>query len=229
MVKKKRFKKQLIWAAVLLLLAGLGTFLWKSGFFSALTSVESVQAYVERFAPFSHLIYFLAQLASVILAPVPSNLLAAAGGVLFGTVPAFLLTFAAVTVGSMLVFALAKLLGGSFAEKLVSKKVSEKYLELIHIKRDVFLALAFLFPFFPDDLICILAGLTGISPLRFFLLVLLTRPWGLLFACALGGSSFSLTPKLLIPLVACGVALFLLGLKYGDRIEQALLKKFKKD
>ena len=229
MGKKKRLKKQLIWAAVLLLLAGLGTFLWKSGFFSALTSVESAQAYVERFAPFSHLIYFLAQLASVILAPIPSNLLAAAGGVLFGTVPAFLLTFAAVTVGSMLVFALAKLLGGSFAEKLVSKKVSEKYLELLRTKRDVFLALVFLFPFFPDDLICILAGLTDISPLRFFLLVLLARPWGLLFACALGGSSLSLAPELLIPLAACGIVLFLLGLKYGDRIEQALLKKFKKD
>ena len=221
--------KWIVLAATVLLVAGLAIFLWKTGFFACLDSLESAQDYIRRFAPFSHLIYFLVQLASVILAPIPSNILATAGGVLFGTLSSFLLTFSAVLAGSMLVFFLARLLGGSFVSRFVSQRVSEKYLTLIQTKRDVFLALVFLFPFFPDDLICILAGLTDIKPLRFFLLVLFTRPWGLLFACALGNLSLSLPLPLILLLVAAGVAVFVLGLKYGNKIEQAILNKFKKD
>ena len=105
---------------------------------------------------------------------------------LFGTWPAFLLTFGAVTAGSLLTFSLARALGQDFADRLVSKKLSEKYQDLLHAKAPVFLVLAFLFPFFPDDMLCILAGLTRLSFHRFALIVLLTRPWGLLFASALG-------------------------------------------
>ncbi len=54
----------------------------------------------------------------------------------------------------------------------------------------MFLTLAFLFPFFPDDLLCILAGLSSLSFRCFAVIVLLARPWGLLFASALGGAAF---------------------------------------
>ncbi len=50
------------------------------------------------------------------------------------------------------------------------QRVADKYLEVIRRKRDIFLILVFLFPFFPDDLICILAGLTDIPLHRFFLI-----------------------------------------------------------
>ena len=58
-----------------------------------------MQAYIQRFAPYSHLCFFLVQFLSVVLAPIPSNLSAAAGGMLFGTWPSFLMTFAAVAWG----------------------------------------------------------------------------------------------------------------------------------
>ncbi|MCI6364383.1 VTT domain-containing protein [Intestinimonas butyriciproducens] len=70
--------------------------------------------------------------------------------------PAFLLTWAAVALGSLVVFCLARTLGQKFVERFVSEKVSERYLGLMKRKRDVFLCLVFLFPFFPDDIICIL-------------------------------------------------------------------------
>ena len=70
------------WAAVLavlVLLAGGGVLLWRSGFFAAMTSVDAFQTYIEGFTPFSQPIYFGVQLFSVLLAPIPSNLTAAAG------------------------------------------------------------------------------------------------------------------------------------------------------
>ena len=128
----------------------------------------------------------------------------------------------------MLVFALARVLGRSFADQLVSQTISARYLDVIRRKRDVFLFLAFLFPFFPDDLLCILAGLTDLPSGRFFLMVLMARPWGLLAACALGGSALSLPLWAMLLLGAGALALFLIVLKYGDKWEAALLARFGK-
>lgn len=223
----KRYSWPLTLLLTLVLLGGGGYFLWRTGFF-AITSLEGMRTYIQNFAPYSHLLYFLIQLASVILAPIPSNLTAMAGGLLFGAGLSFLLTAGAVILGSMIVFLLARALGRSFADRFVSQRVSERYLEIIRRKRDVFLALVFLFPFFPDDLICILAGLTDIPPLRFLVLVTLTRPWGLLVACALGGSVISIPIWAMVLIGAVGLVLFLVALKYGDRWEAALLERFQK-
>ena len=223
----KRCSKVLLLLALLALGGGGAVFLYRSGFFAALGSAQALQEYISGFAPYSHLCFFLLQLLSVILAPIPSNLSAMAGGVLFGTWTAFLLTALAVLSGSMIVFFLARWLGRSFTDRVVSQKISEKYLSVIQAKTDVFLALAFLFPFFPDDILCILAGLTSIPPLRFFVIALLTRPWGLLVASALGGASLTLPLWAMVLLGAGGLAVFLLGMKYGDRAEAALLRRLR--
>lgn len=214
-------------AALLLLGAG-AFFLYESGFFRAAVSIEGVQRYMEGFSPYSHIVFFVVQLLSVILAPIPSNITAAAGGVLFGTWPSFFMTVGAVCFGSVTVFALARVLGRSFAERFVSRKVSEQYLDLIRRKQKIFLALAFLFPFFPDDILCILAGLTDISAGQFMTIVLLTRPWGLLFASALGGAAITLPVWAMGLLGLGGFGLFLLGMKYGDRAERWLTDKIRK-
>ena len=109
---------------------------------------------------------------------------------------------------------------------MVSRRLSEKYQKVIREKTTVFLALAFLLPYFPDDVLCILAGLTAIPFGRFALLVLVTRPWGLLFASALGGASLTI-PLVLIGLA--GAAIFVLGMLYGDRLERAILKRLGKE
>ena len=223
----KNRQKLLSLTAVLLLLAGGGWFLYSSGFFQAARSLDSLRAYIDRFAPYSHLAFFLVQLLSVILAPIPSNITAAAGGVLFGTWPAFLLTFGAVAAGSVLVFWLARALGRDFADRLVSRKLSEKYQDVLRSKAPIFLILAFLFPFFPDDMLCILAGLTNISLRRLTAIVLPTRPWGLLFASALGGASLNLPPWVMLPIGLAGLGLFLLGMKYGSRLEESVLRRLK--
>lgn len=133
----------------------------------------------------------------------------------------------AVAAGSVLVFALARALGRQFAEQFVSEKLSERYLDLIRRKRDIFLLLAFLLPFFPDDILCILAGLTDISFRRFFLLVLAARPWGLLVSCMVGSATLSIPLWSMALLGIAGLTVFLLAMKYGDRVEQAVIDRLK--
>ena len=225
MITTGKTAKGLCLAATVLLLAGGGWGLYESGFFAACTSQQALQDYIAGRAPYAQLWFFLLQLLSVVLAPIPSNITALAGGVLFGVWPAFLLTWAAVFLGSLLVFGLARALGRNFADRVVSRRLSEKYQEVIRSKTTVFLTLAFLFPYFPDDVLCILAGLTDISFRRFALIVLFTRPWGLLVASALGGSSLNIPMWGLAALGAAGLAVFVLGMKYGDRVEQWVLRR----
>lgn len=225
---KEKTKQILLWVLVLAALAVIVLVMYRTGFFAAMRTKDGLAQYISATAPWSHLVYFLIQLASVIVAPIPSNITAAVGAVLFGLWPSFLLTWAAVASGSALVFLLARALGQKFADQFVSQKLSDKYLDVIRRKRDVFLALAFLFPFFPDDLLCILAGLTDIPFRRFFILVLLTRPWGLLVACAVGSSTLSIPLWGMALLGIVGLVLFLLAMKYGDRVEAAVLERLKK-
>lgn len=225
---KEKTKQILLWVLVLAALSIIVLVMYRTGFFAAMRTKDGLAQYISATAPWSHLVYFLIQLASVIVAPIPSNITAAVGAVLFGLWPSFLLTWAAVASGSALVFLLARALGQKFADQFVSQKLSDKYLDVIRRKRDVFLALAFLFPFFPDDLLCILAGLTDIPFRRFFILVLLTRPWGLLVACAVGSSTLSIPLWGMALLGIVGLVLFLLAMKYGDRVEAAILERLKK-
>ena len=221
-------RRVLLLLAVVLLCVGGGLFLYHTGFFESASSVEGLRAYIARFAPYSHLWLFVVQFLSVVLAPIPSNITSVAGGLLFGTWPAFFLTYAAVAAGSLLVFALARGLGQDFADRLVSRKLSEKYQAVLETKAPIFLTLAFLFPFFPDDILCILAGLTTMPFRRFLLIALFTRPWGLLAASALGGSTLSLPPWAMALLAAAGIGVFLVCMKYGDKWEGKLLEHFKK-
>lgn len=224
----ERIKTILLWTATVLLLGGCVLGLYLTGFFEAATSAESIKAYIEHSAPWSHLVFFFLQLVSSIVAPIPSNITALAGGLLFGTIPAFLLTWSAVVLGSLVVFFLARALGQDWVSRFVGRKLSARYLDVIRRKRDAFLFMAFLFPFFPDDILCILAGLTEISWKRFLMLCLVARPWGLLVSCAVGGSALAFPLWAMILLGALGAAVFVLALIYGDKIEEKLLEKFRR-
>lgn len=221
----KNIKKLLLLIPVLALIAALFCLVQSLGLSDF--SAEGIRAWVESW-PYSEVVFFCLQLTSVIVAPIPSNVTAAAGGLLFGFPKGFFITIAAVLAGSSITFHLAKLVGREAMQNFLSKKLDSKYMELMQRKQDVFLWLAFLFPFFPDDLICILAGLTDIPYKRFIIIVLLARPWGLLFASALGGSALSL-PGWSIPILALVLAAaFFFGMKYGDQIENAIMDKIKR-
>ena len=221
---RKKWIAALLAVLILILLC---LFLWRTGLFERLRDTQALRDYLSEQAPWSHLIFFGLQMCSVIIAPIPSNLVAATGGAVFGIWQGFLITALAVTLGSCTTFCLARTLGKGFADRTIRKKLPAHYLELLDRKRDSFLALTFLFPFFPDDLLCIMAGLTDIPFRRFLLIVLLARPWGLLAASAFGGSLFSFSIKSLPFLILCGV-LFIVGLIYGDRLSQAVLHFLKK-
>lgn len=213
-----------------LLIAGLLAFvaaavcLCRRGLPRRITSVREVRAMIDRAGPLAWLVFFLLQMMTVILAPIPSNVTMAAGALALGFARALVFGVLAILAGSMIVFLLARKLGRGAVQRLVDRGVLDKYLPLIEEKEDMFLFLTLLFPFFPDDTICILAGLTSIPTARFALIMVVSRPWGLVFAALVGSGMIALPAWGWAALAAVMAVVFALGLKYSRPIEDALLR-----
>jgi len=167
-------------------LIGVGVYIKTSGIMDNLTSLEAFKQYINDFGAKADIAFFIIQLVSVIFAPIPSNISSAAGGMIFGLWKSFIISTTAIISGSVLVFLLARKLGKPFADRFVSPKISCKYGCLLAEKGDMLLALVFLLPFLLDDVVCIVAGLSNIKFSKFLIILLFTKPWGILAASAIG-------------------------------------------
>ncbi|MBS5884642.1 VTT domain-containing protein [Clostridium sp.] len=164
-----------------------------SGILGYMSSLEDFKVYIEGFGNSAYIIFFLLQLASIIIAPIPSNVSAVAGAMVFGMWESFIITTLAIVSGSAIVFFLSRICGKAFVERFVSTKILSKYEEIISSKKgEMIIFLMLLLPFFPDDIINFLVGLGSMSFKRYFILLILTRPWEILIACGLGSASISI-------------------------------------
>ncbi len=228
-MSKQRLKRIAFCAACASVILGLAVFLWKTGLFAQLQDSQQLQETLSAYGAGASAAFFLLQLCSVIFAPVPSNVVALAGGMALGLWKGFLLTFLAVNLGSNITFLLSRTIGRAASQRLMKRKLPSKYESLLKRKGTSFLIIAFLFPFFPDDMLCIMAGLTDISWKRFALIVLCTRHGGLLVSSALGNSRLILPGWALPLLILGGIGLFFLGLLYGDRVERAIMRRIRRN
>ena len=219
---KKRARRIALAVLVVLALAA-GVFaLYRNGWFERIGSVEELRALIDRAGAFAGIVFFLLQMLTVIIAPIPSNVTMMAGALALGFWQAMLLGIAAIWAGSMLMFLLARRLGHRAVQRWMDHGIMEKYLPVIEEKQDMFLFLTLLFPFFPDDMLCILAGLTSMPTARFAGIMLLARPWGLIFAALLGSEELSLPAWGWAVLVGVLAVIFVLAMKYSRQIEERL-------
>ncbi len=228
-MNSKLIRRILIWCIVAVLVLVAGVAIYRSGVWERFGSVEELREWIAGFGAAAGVVYFVLQLMTVIIAPIPSNVSTAAGALALGFWPGFLLGASAVVVGSLIVFTLAKRLGEPFVRRFVNQKTLQKYMPVIEKKRDAFMFLALLLPFFPDDLLCILAGLSGMGTMRFFVIALVTRPWGLVVASAVGSGAISMPLWGWALIVLGAAALMIFGLKYGDVLEERLMHKLMRE
>ena len=219
---KKRARRIALAVLVVLALAA-GVFaLYRNGWFERIGSVEELRALIDRAGAFAGIVFFLLQILTVIIAPIPSNVTMMAGALALGFWQAMLLGIAAIWAGSMLMFLLARRLGHRAVQRWMDHGIMEKYLPVIEEKQDMVLFLTRLFPFVPDDMLCSLAGLTSMPTARFAGIMLLARPWGLIFAALLGSGELSLPAWGWAVLVGVLAVIFVLAMKYSRQIEERL-------
>jgi len=221
MTKEKSKKGKIILTIVIiaLIITLLYYYMQRNGLIEFFSSKERIQAYVASFGIWAPLAFVALQIVQVILAPIPGNVTTIAGGLLFGFGLSSIISVAAIFTGSMICFALAKAYGRPLVVKLVKEETVDKYLKELSSRQRIALILMFLFPFFPDDALCLIAGLTPMRTKNFAILVLLTRPWGIFGSALIGASVISIPIWGWIIIGSASVAVFVIAMKFGPSIE----------
>ena len=153
----------------------------KSGLLATIHSANDLVNYINNSGGVAEVIFVLANFLQVTIIPIPSTITTTAGAILFdGIWKPLYLTVIGLVAGSMFAFFLGRVLGVRFANWLVGEKTISKYKAMTKGRDKIVLFYMFIFPFFPDDFLCILAGMTDYTYVGFFLLQVFSRTLGTL-------------------------------------------------
>ena len=150
-------------------------FLKSSGLIDKIDSVEALREYIAGFGNYAVLHFIFIQFLQVVILPVPSFITVAAGVLIFGSFWGSIYSSIGIIAGSFVAYFIGKSLGYKAICWLIGENKVNKWLGKIKGKDKLLFTLMFLFPFFPDDVLCFIAGITTISPLFFTSMIVIVR------------------------------------------------------
>ena len=202
----------------------------KTGFFDLVKSSEGLQQYLEKTGVWMPILYMLLQYLQVIILPIPGIVSTMAGVTLFGPFKTLIYSLIGILLGSITAFFIGRKLGNKAVEWIVGVETLKKWQKKLKGKDNLALTLMFLFPLFPDDILCFLAGLSSMSSRYFITMVTLTRSIGIAGTCY----SFNFIPwnrwwgLAIWAVLLMGIILtFIFAYKNMDKV-QGFLRKFQK-
>lgn len=137
---------------------------------------EQLQQYIQSKGAIAPIIFIAVSFLQVTLVPIPGSVTIIAGNYLFGPLWSFVYSYIGMLLGAMFAFFLGKVVGRPFANWLAGGKDKvDEWLIKLRGKEKVTLFFMFFFPFFPDDILCTVAGLMPISYGGFFVMQVITR------------------------------------------------------
>ena len=142
------------------------------------TSRDHLELFIRQSSFWGPLLFIVIQIAQVVIAVIPGGLTCLAGVVFFGPWYGFIYSAVGIIIGSCINFYLARRYGEKFIRLFVSDETYEKTKKkfLTGKKFDVVFTAAILLPCAPDDVLCMLAGLTDMSWRKFLTILFLGRP-----------------------------------------------------
>ncbi|MEW5957294.1 MAG: TVP38/TMEM64 family protein [Chloroflexota bacterium] len=197
---------------VIMILAVLWTPLSKVGANSLV-----IRAWIERMGPFAPLVFFLLNVAQIVLAPIPGYPVQALGGVLFGLIPGSIYTVAGLTAGGTLAAWLGRRLGRPWLEKRMGRETLERWSRMAHINSFWTWWLVLLLPI--GDIPYFFAGLSRIRLSTFALAILTSRGPFTVLIVWLGDSAVNLPLTWMALSMVAVVLVVIVGFSQAGRLE----------
>jgi uncharacterized membrane protein YdjX (TVP38/TMEM64 family) len=187
-----------------------------------LTDAERARAFVRSYGPLAPLVFIGLQVAQVVLAPIPGQVLAVVGGYLFGAWLGTFYNMVGITIGSTIAFWLSRRYGRGYVETIVHDDALARFDAIDDDHARVTLFVLFLLPGFPDDVICFAGGLTKLPLWQLVLIAVVGRTPSFLLVNVLGDllgtEQYGAAAMLALALIAISIA----GYLKRDRIAAAL-------
>ena len=149
-----------------------------------------LQTRLEATGPTAPAVFVLLQTAQVVFAPIPGQVLGTVGGYLFGSALGAAYSMLGVVLGSTIVFVASRRYGRPFAVRVLTEEAVARADAFVDTYGVPGLFVAFLLPTFPDDALCLVAGLTKIR-LRTFLTLLVVGRTPTFVAAAYAGTALA--------------------------------------
>ena len=124
----------------------------------------------------------------------------------------FALCATSVVLTSSLMFLVGRLGGKKIVNWIAGKENTEKFQKYLTLGGKAVIPMMYALPFFPDDTICLIAGMTDMSFLYNFLCTLIFRNFGVLFMCVFGTIDYSTFSPVTWVVLIFGFLLLVLGL-----------------
>ncbi|MFB6209830.1 MAG: TVP38/TMEM64 family protein [Candidatus Nanohaloarchaea archaeon] len=160
----------------------------------------------------------LAQFAQVMIAPLPPAV-PVVSGMLYGAVEGTLYSFIGAAIGSLVALLIARRYGRSAVEKFLSDEGMEKFDRYTSGHGYLPFLVLFVFPGFPDDALCFVAGLTDLDLKKLFLMASIGRIPGIALLATTGSSAANANPLNLLGSASLLAGISLLSVKYERRLE----------
>ncbi len=186
---------------------------------------EQLRAYLESWGAWAPAAFVGIQILQVVIAPIPGELCGAVGGFMFDTWPNVIYSTIGLTVGSVMAFFAARIIGQPLVNLVVSENMMKK-LKFLTGRRGTMLALfLFTIPGFPKDILCYILGVSPMGFVTFLVVCAVGRIPGTI-ALSMSGAAVYHGDWVLLGVVALvtGGSL-LLAYLYRDRIELMLHRK----
>lgn len=228
---KKIFRISLVLLIIVLALFLTFLVLKSLNLWEKLNSVEKFRQFILNLGFWGRSIFVIFQFLQVTFIPIPSPILIIAGSLIYGTFQATILSLAGILLGSAVAFFLGRVFGKKIVNFMVGEEASTKWCKFLCNYKISFIIMMLL-PFFPDDILCLVAGLTDMSWTYFMTTQFLTRPIGIF--CVSYFSNGEVIPYhgygLIIWAIIIIVSLCLIYFsgKYSKQIENFFIKKFAK-
>ena len=204
-------RKMIIKFAIISLLI-VGTVIFRSEIMEVVELFKNRDALILQFKQYGSLgvvILSLLIVLQVIVAAFPGHALILAGGYFYGFLFGFLLTHVSTVFGSEICYYLARTYGRPIVEKFASAESVEKWSQKAERQGLMFFLFSFNIPIFPADLMNYVAGVSGLSPKKFFIANFFGRLPASILLPLIGAYGFEIPPQILgIAIVLTVVLLF---------------------
>lgn len=234
MVKNKKTRVFRILLVVLILsaiLVGIFILLKYTGMWEKLNSVTKLQELILSLGFWGRAAFVFLQFLQVTFIPIPSPVLICAGALVYGPFESSLLSLAGILLGSAVAFFLGRVFGKKLVAFMVGKESCNKWKNFLNRCKYTFV-LMMLLPLFPDDILCLVAGLTDMSWTFFMTTQFITRPIGIFLVSYFASGQlipyhgWGLAVWAVIAVVAISAIYF--SSKYSDKIEDFIKRLFSK-
>lgn len=147
----------------------------RTGLLALVHDRDALQEKIENTGVWAPFVFIVLQFLQTVILPLPTALTVAIGVYLFGAWKCLFYSFVGCVLGSVTAFFIGRKLGFRAVAWLFGKETVNEWLKKIKGKDAFILTAMFLLPFFPDDLLCFVAGLSSMSEKYFFIMICLSR------------------------------------------------------